>query len=740
MSELLAKSSPPETLTEHTENCLRVFASVRKNYPYLPELCGIPMFFEHLFAAVALHDVGKGASGFQKELLDGTAWGYRHELLSAAIINGHTSFDETTAMIIALAIATHHKGVAELREKFNTTSPIGKELYEVKVGELIENLAGINQFMEYLKYAADRYLGANVLRFKLPLRQDALIDPYQKLIRWYAMVVEDGEKLVDNSLYLTFLRGFLIACDHLASSGKSEIMAGIRDTASKLGIKQFRPYQARTGMVSGSSFLSAPTGSGKTEASLLWAGNNQDSGRRIYYILPYTASINAMFSRLSGRFGEEKVGVLHGKAAYFAYKTLLERDYSPDKAASFARETQNLSRKLYRPIKVLTPFQILKAFFGVKGWESQISEMAGGLFIFDEIHAYDPHVTALILGVIEELAKVDARFLFLSATFPMFLKEKIQNILPQIKEVGPELGDIDGERLLLTPRHKVRLLEGEITYHIESIRTELRKDNRVLVVCNTVKRAQELHAVLKDSATSAELLHGRFILRDREKKEKKLDNVQLLVGTQAIEVSLDIDFDTIFTEPAPIDAMIQRLGRVNRKGGKGVVPVHICTIGSEKDRYFYDSERVGKTLECFRDGEELDEMAVREKVEKVYFEGYSNKEETDFQNALSSCRKVIASLTPFYDSDDKDDFYDLIRSIEVVPLRFESEYLDCKAQNQHFEAMRFFASISFGQGAKLKQTDRLSRRSDGYWVADARYDDVLGLLIDEIEKSVGIID
>ena len=54
--------------------------------------------------------------------------------------------------------------------------------------------------------------------------------------------------------------------------------------------------------------------------------------------------------------------------------------------------------------------------------------------------------------------------------------------------------------------------------------------------------------------------------------------------------------------------------------------------------------------------------------------------------------------------------------------------------------MRFIASFSFGQGDNLRKTSRLDRRSDGYWVADARYDDKLGLIIDEMEKEVGIID
>jgi CRISPR-associated endonuclease/helicase Cas3 len=71
-------------------------------------------------------------------------------------------------------------------------------------------------------------------------------------------------------------------------------------------------------------------------------------------------------------------------------------------------------------------------------------------------------------------------------------------------------------------------------------------------VCNTVKRAQEIYRQLKNYAVGgAKLIHSRFSLIDREKIEKGLNEVQLLVGTQAIEVSLDIDFDVLFTDIAP---------------------------------------------------------------------------------------------------------------------------------------------------------------------------------------------
>lgn len=722
--------SDGEELFDHTVNCLSVFKTIREQFFYIPQLCGVEEFWKHLFFAIFFHDFGKAAKGFQDKWDN---WGYRHEVLSASF-SLELNLPELYTHTITLAVITHHRNLRD--EKLRVCADDELVEWNKRISEIESNLGYLHhRLYNAIPYLSKQFLNEIILDVPRVCALSRIKNGYEGGIRWYI-----NTKNKPNKLYSIFLRGFLIACDHLASSGKTEIMAGIKEIASKLNIQEFRPFQSRAKQVAGNAFLSAPTGSGKTEASLLWAENNQDCGRRIYYILPYTASINAMFQRLSGYFGEDKVGVLHGKASYFAYKTLLERKYNPEDAAKFARETHGLSKKLYRPIKVLTPFQILKVFFGVKGWESQLSEMSGGLFIFDEIHVYDAHVTALILKVIERLTEIDAKFLFLSATFPRFLKEKIREFLPNIAEFGPQKNDTDGIKLLLTPRHKISMLNGEITGHVNKIQDELANRKRVLVVCNTVKRAQELYQILKGVANSSELLHGRFILRDREEKEKKLGKVQLLVGTQAIEVSLDLDFDTIFTEPAPIDALIQRLGRVNRKGLKGIVPVYICTQGSDKDKYFYDMDRVKKTLDLLVDGEELAEKRIVDFVEEVYQDGYNRKEQETYESVTNSFNHVIETLNPFDDSDEKDEFYDLIKSVEVIPARFETEYLQCIDQKQHFEAMRFIASISLGQGAKLRQGGRLTKRSDGYWVADAWYDDKLGLLIDEIEKSVGIID
>lgn len=779
MAEVLAKSSPPVTLRQHTDDCLSVFHSVRQLFPHLPEICGEPKFFEHLFYAIYMHDLGKAASGFQTMLLGGAPWRYRHEILSAAYIDSLTTLNKDTKRAIALAIITHHKGIAELREKFNTTSFTGKETFAQRVEELRENFQFTQDFLLDIPHYAEKYLDAPLPAPQPPESVTGLLDAYKFVVSWYRACIDEEEFTSLHSTYGMMLRGLMIACDHLASSGREEVRAGLsqeyieqvvllsrstevakqrpelrvfalldekrepaKETLAKEGLY---PFQRRMMSLKGSAFLSAPTGSGKTEASLLWAGSNQDSGRRIFYVLPYTASINAMSKRLTNYFGEDSVGVLHGKASYFIYTMMCERNYTPKEAAAFARDTQGLTKKIYRPLKVLTPFQILKTFFGVKGWESMLAEMAGGLFIFDEIHVYDAHVTALILEAIKRLSQLDAKFLFLSATFPKFLREKIKAILPDIQDIyldGNESGD---KRLLRTARHRVELLDGEISDYVDAIIRELNEGKRVLVVCNTVKRAQEIYSELSPKARSAALLHGRFILRDRERIEKKLDAVQLLVGTQAVEVSLDLDFDLLYTEPAAIDALIQRFGRVNRRNLKNIAPVRVCRIGSEYDKYFYDQDRIARTLAVLQQEEELTELRVSELVEAVYADGYNAKEQETFDAVITAFGSIIKRLYPFDESEDKDMFYNLIKSIEVVPSNtIESEYRKARDAKQHFEAIRYYCNLTLGQKAKLENLQRIERRTDNqgsnYWFVDARYDEALGLLIDERQIAAGLVD
>ncbi len=751
MSILLAKSDPRETLKEHTENCLDVYKSMRERMPFLAEVAKNPDFFEHLFYAVALHDFGKAATGFQKQLTDDTRWNYRHEILSTGFVV-NLQFPEETKQAIALAILTHHKDIGTLVEKHPCwqQNEYGYQEWQRKVAELTPNWDDLMEIQEQVQ----RWCPTEECLWTPIISTDQLISGYREYLAPYLNDLEDGELTPLHCTYGMLLRGCMIACDHLASAGKNEIQTAldnlethltqhVKEKAKEKGrdFHRWERFQKASGETDGQLMLSAPTGSGKTEAALLWSDKNQCEtlGNRVFYVLPYTASINAMYDRLKELVTDDKIGMLHGKASYFIYQALVDKEYTSQDAATSTRQELNLTRKICRPYKVLTPFQLLKAFFGIRGFEMQMAEMSQGLFIFDEIHAYDPHTTALILTMITKLREdYDAKFCIMTATMPKFLKQMINNAVGELAQVEMTPEDRDKK----FTRHRVKLLDGNIHDAIPKIKDRLNEGQRVMVVCNTVKQAQNVFEELREIVADdkAKLLHSRFILRDRERIEKELEDANLLVGTQAVEVSLDIDFDCLFTEPAPIDALIQRFGRINRKGKKGICDVHISKEGGKNDSFIYSSEKVERTINAFTSvgDDDLQESKIQSLIDGVYSEGYDETEKDKFKKAKQLFERHLQDIVPFIeDSKGRKEFNELFKSVEVVPACYEQEYLTEIDERKYYEARAYIAQINYNQFARLKKEGQIyeNERLNQCFIT-VHYDKTLGLVLDEYNPNI----
>jgi len=341
--------------------------------------------------------------------------------------------------------------------------------------------------------------------------------------------------------------------------------------------------------------------------------------------------------------------------------------------------------------------------------------------------------------------KWGGKFLFLSATFPDFLKTLIEETISDLQQIQLDITHPQEQKFVQQPRHQIQLLSGELIEHYKEMLEDLENQKRVLVVCNTVQRAQDVYTALQENFHGESMLfHSRFILQDRERKEQRIKHTQLLVATQTVEVSLDIDFDVLYTEPAPIDALVQRFGRVNRAGKKGVVPVKIATAPSEKDHYIYSQDFVKNTLNLFQNGIELNQQDVEQMVNTVYSQGYTGEDNQVYENTRSEFARVISGMTPYFDSDAIRDFYALIKTVEVVPIHFESDYLQAIEEGRYLDAMRYITNISFGQKYRLEEMDRIGQRKtikgDFYWSVDARYDTERGLQLDQSEIGNAFFD
>lgn len=756
-SEVLAKSEPQISLKQHTDDGLWIRQQLQNAFPNLP-VENRPHFWDLLFLCVVFHDLGKSHVEFQKVLRDLPNKWYlqRHELYSLPFVNALMINDEDKKLILQV-VAGHHKSYNDLdeiikhsyqQEKRNPfVFDLGEDSllsFEKEFHNLVDTPYVVSLLKEY---------DIDIATPNAELLRKIITEYITRYIDNPASIVKDG------NIWLLLLTGAFKQCDHLSSASISHINSLSEKDFSFLSEQQkqlqakgfdFYQHQKEASKTLGNVILTAPTGSGKTETSILWLKKQfETSGKgRVFYILPFTASINAMYERLSKDMQKGSVGVLHGKLSSYL-DDLVERENSNISKQQRDYLTKKLKedfQTLVTPLKVVTPFQLLKHIFGLKGFEKGLFEWSGGYFIFDEIHAYNPNVFAQIIVLIEFAVKcLQVKVLVMTATLPRFLKTELEKAIGDYTEIRAQK-----ELYKRFTRHKVLLKEGLLADNLKIIQNDLSEGKKVLVVCNTVEQSQIVFNNLESD--NKVLLHGSFNASDRNEKEKNLksDNVKLLVGTQAIEVSLDIDYDIIYTEPAPIDALIQRFGRVNRKREKGISSCIVFKGRNDSDKYIYKDESVvERTIEALsKFSVQIDEEKLQEAIDYVYPD-WSEKDKEDYELTHQLLRNYVKELVPFIHSNkSEEDFYKQFDGVKVLPSICEAEFKSMLDQFEFIRAEALKVQIRKSRFAGFMQSGDIEKKryifeasnkekliETNYFVINRKYSKDLGLMINEVEEK-----
>jgi CRISPR-associated endonuclease/helicase Cas3 len=692
MDKILAKSSG-ETLSEHTIACLRAAQALLNWLPLFPE--DMETIKKDVLLAVGTHDVGKAASGFQKVLRGKQDnWqGKRHEIVSASF----ASRIKGISSAVIFSVLTHHRSIpADFVSQVFGCLPkeqipfAGKEssVWKEMVGEWQENS---DLFLDEWKKICE-----HLQQYSL----DSICElmPLSLNSSWLERTTGQRGQIKSipfrDRLYASIVRGLTIASDHLGSAHKTPPPIPVFSNFQILKQK-LRPFQKRVSEIEGSVILRAPTGSGKTEAALLWAQKNQRPNGRLFYILPFTASINAMHYRLTKIFGQKNVGLLHYRAIAALY-SMLEGDEDIasriDKQQT-AKSIANLAREIWFPVRVCTPHQILRYTLRGKGWEYMLAEFPNACFIFDEIHAYDPRVVGLTLGSAKLFSQWGARCLFLSATLPAFLKTLITDTMGELSFIAPNPAKEEDGKILNKKRHIVETRNGSIVDNMESIVQAICSSSSTLIVSNHVKTSQEVYSLLKKELPKEDikLLHSRFNQEDRNRIEDELVNKflpKVLVATQVVEVSLDVDFDQAFFEPAPIDALIQRMGRINRSGNTPPQHTNVVIFTKQVNQYHLYCEcrgdshlftcRVQLTIDELQKLENpISEIDLIDAADRVYGNGYQGEDKTKFEEGFNhpDIREFENRLLAGAHQDWVEEIIEKTDGIiEILPICLLEEY------------------------------------------------------------------
>lgn len=766
--ELLAKSEPRISLKEHIEDCLRILDYLKICFLKAKEIIHEIDFWEVVRVSIIMHDLGKAHSEFTKVLLDlENSWNrQRHELFSLPFIEG-LNVEESTKQLIRLVVAGHHRDYERLNKDYISNTYSDKNIDD-EFGD--EGLLSYEAEFKKVNVASVISLLEN--DFQIDLGKYSVKSP-RNLILSYLYKSANSEYNIRNQDYfkLLLLFGALKHCDHLGSAQIKELRVLKKSCFQFLENqkeellnkkKDFYSHQLECADTFGNAILTAPTGSGKTESAMLWLRNQLElNGQgRAFYVLPFTASINAMYERLSSDekgLGKSEVGMLHGKLQDYLYKYLDDTQYLNSSKKEAINQIRDKFKTLVTPLKVITPFQLIKNLFGLKGFEQGIFEWVGGYFIFDEIHAYSPEVFAQIKVLLEYITDhLKAKVFIMTATMPSFLKIELENAIDNFTAITAS------EELYKSfNRHQVILKDASLFNNLHLIENDLKAGKKVLVVCNTVLQAQKVFKELKSCVTNAVLLHSAFTGEDRTLHEKDLKEgeqnnknpIQLLVGTQAIEVSLDIDYDVIYTEPAPIDALIQRFGRVNRKREKDICPVIVFKEANKNDKYIYNTEIVERTIKAFENillegNGIIEENKLQGYIDFVY-PNWDEKEKKSFDEIYHLLKYSTENqLIPLIHSKNtEDDFYKQFDGIKVLPIRLKERFEDYLSKYDFIGAERLkvqirknkFAQLISGSDQNLYKTHFHFESDKGkliaipYWILTKKYDPEIGLLYDEQE-------
>lgn len=601
--EIKAKGEPEwTTLHDHLMHVLLATEKIAKYTEHNMEIARLGAIF---------HDIGKAHPVFQKRLKgENSRIPFRHEIASLFFLP--LIREDWQPAIIEMIIA-HHKEIIDDRK--------GRGILDLRQNEPDTLPFHLGPWEEWSPIALDILASFGVKT--RPITIEEAEKSYQQVVAFCQTKYRERG--------YSEWRGLLMGADHFASA----MISKTEEKLQNLFIKPKLTFFNRTHPLFPLSYYSSDSGKPHTMVVASTGAGKTDylfrrCNGRVFYTLPFQASINAMYARLQNDLSKDNsklnIKLLH------AASSLIETEDGD-------REDVILQRHSGSSIKVLTPYQLAGIAFASKGYEAMILDIKGCDVILDEVHTYSGISQAIVLKIVSVLKSLDCRLHIGTATMPTILYNKIKTILGQenvleTRLTVDELDKYDRHRI-----HKVSSFQETETIIQEAVSS----GQKILVVCNRIQHAQEIYEKIKIKYPQVDslLLHSRFKRKDRKGKEKQLmgldkngksngqfntsEQACIVVSTQVVEVSLDISFDLMITACAPLDSLIQRFGRINRKRNEATIgkikPIYvIAPPDDEKEARPYELEVIQKSYEVLPDDEVLHERELQHKIDEVFTE------------------------------------------------------------------------------------------------------------------------
>lgn len=561
---------PFKSVIDHAMQTAAVVKALKDILPHSLE----KLITNEIIAIAALHDLGKISPGFQKHIhsehfksidpkranLSINHFETNHAMIGAMALDSYFQHRSSWSEIIAL----HHGSIIERYPRRDGGEKFGGSEWADARRLYIE--AMFQQF-------------GSIKNRKLDLVQRNFYLGLITLSDWIAS---------DESLFPDTNSGLKQAEEALTECGF--IRTGFKKGLSFSELFSNQPYKMQQSFIDavkapGLYVLEAPMGMGKTEAALYAAYQLMAEGHHhgLYFGLPTRLTSNKIFERVDPFLQkicltDHRPKLAHGTAWLKSFGTGGE-ELSAGKTWFDSRK-----RTLLYPFAVGTIDQALLGVLRVKHFFLRSFGLAGKVVILDEVHSYDMYTGSLMEELVHQLLDLHCTVIVLSATLT---HERTKRLFPDAAHIRFHEGyplitsmiDKDVQTINADSHRDQTYLVEIYNWDNEEIANKAVKQAEtnqcVLCITNTVARAQQWYDKIKSLTKQGEypigLIHSKFpAFRRKELEDDWIDKLGregerpercILIATQVVEQSVDIDADCLITELAPTDMLLQRMGR-----------------------------------------------------------------------------------------------------------------------------------------------------------------------------------
>ena len=566
---------------------------------------GSPVLDQAIVFLIVLHDLGKFSESFRDQIKGHAARAEYHSQLSFVLLQHHDGLLEeliggspNARRALYAAVAGHHGGPPELDDG----SGISERRWMSAIGA-----QGMEAAADAIASVATLFPEASLEGFSAGVA---------KALSWKVSgLTVKSDWIGSNTEWFGCQPAGVSVSDYWAKA-----RCHAKYAVTKAGLHQAKPRASAAILPKGASprpmqeavrrielpeaptlvMMEDATGSGKTEAALMLASRMMGAGKGdgLFFALPTMATSNAMLARV-GKVaadlfsGRPSLGLSHGRARQNAlFRRILGNDGSdPGEPVTCGQWLADDRRKiLLADIGVGTIDQALLAVLPTRFNTLRLWALSNRILIVDEAHGYDPYMEEELRSLLRFHAMLGGSAIVMTATLPKRMRDRYAEAFqhglgirrpqgiggdayPQLSVVSKQVESLAPSTVPSTCRNVV-VEQVDAETAMERIREAVEKGAACVWIRNAVDDAIAAVQALESRGISADLLHARFTVADRLRKEEALQarfgrdrtesRGEVLVATQVVEASLDLDFDLMISDLAPIGSLIQRAGRLWR--------------------------------------------------------------------------------------------------------------------------------------------------------------------------------